>query len=599
LPVVRTLCRMSSNTKINDDPRERAKRLYWQGYKVVEVVEIFKGEGLEIPAATIHSWKNRDDWDGAAPISRVDNALDAELVRLIGKIDKTDRDLKVINQLMNAKEKAARIRKFEAGGSEKHLNEKVRNKGRKTNTEKNYLDINQLDRLEECFKDNLFDYQRVAINNIKKHRITDFLKARQIGWTYLIGRFGGLDCATTGDPQNFLSASKRQSHIFKGYIVDMVKEACDVELQGSDQIQFGHNDGVMNFLSTNKNTAQGYHGHSYFDEYFHIPGFKAFKRNASGMAMHKQWRQCYFSTPSTTSSEAYPFWTGEHFNEGRPKKDHINLDVSHAALKNGRLCEDGRFRQIITIEDAIAGGNDLYDIETLKLEYNPRDFNNLLMCEFLDDTLSEFSLKQMQACMVDSWEVWDDYQPLLIKPYAGDVWIGFDPSRYRDDSSVVVIAPPLKPGGKFRILEKFSWTNMDFETQAAHIYELTKKYNVAYIGIDRSGIGAGVFELVQKFYPATTGINYSLETKNKMVLKAKNVIYKKRLEFDAGWSDLSLSFMSISRDTTGSGKITYKATRNENTGHADLAWAVMHALLNEPLDATSESGGSTSKMETF
>ena len=36
---------------------------------------------------------------------------------------------------------------------------------------------------------------------------------------------------------------------------------------------------------------------------------------------------------------------------------------------------------------------------------------------------------------------------------------------------------------------------------------------------------------------------------------------------------------------TPSGRqITFEAGRSEETSHADLAWAVMHALDNEPLD---------------
>ena len=38
--------------------------------------------------------------------------------------------------------------------------------------------------------------------------------------------------------------------------------------------------------------------------------------------------------------------------------------------------------------------------------------------------------------------------------------------------------------------------------------------------------------------------------------------------------------------------ITYKSGRREDTGHADLAWAVMHALANEPLEGPTEQGGS-------
>jgi hypothetical protein len=54
---------------------------------------------------------------------------------------------------------------------------------------------------------------------------------------------------------------------------------------------------------------------------------------ASGMALHKQWRKTYFSTPSSISHEAYPFWTGDLFNKRRPKKDQVKIDVSTLACK--------------------------------------------------------------------------------------------------------------------------------------------------------------------------------------------------------------------------------------------------------------------------
>ncbi|WP_442905506.1 terminase large subunit domain-containing protein [Halomonas sp. BC04] len=63
------------------------------------------------------------------------------------------------------------------------------------------------------------------------------------------------------------------------------------------------------------------------------------------------------------------------------------------------------------MEDAIAGGCDLFDLEQLRLEYSDDEFANLLMCQFVDDSQSAFPLALVMPCMVDSWEVWDDYRP--------------------------------------------------------------------------------------------------------------------------------------------------------------------------------------------
>src|SRR5690606_18320396 len=116
---------------------------------------------------------------------------------------------------------------------------------------------------------------------------------------------------------------------------------------------------------------------------------------------------------------------------------------------------------------------------------------------------------------------------------------------------------------------------------------------VQYIGIDTTGMGVGVFPLVRKFFPAATAINYDPAVKTRMVLKAKNIISKGRLEFDAGWVDVAQAFMAIRKTLTASGRqVTYDAGRTDDTGHADLAWACMHALDHEPLEGGTEQNKS-------
>jgi hypothetical protein len=151
-----------------------------------------------------------------------------------------------------------------------------------------------------------------------------------------------------------------------------------------------------------------------------------------------------------------------------------------------------------------------------------------------------------------------------------------------------VLAPPLVPGGKFRTLEKIQFRKKNFEEQAQAIKELTEKYTVEYIGIDTTGIGQGVYQLVQQFFPSVRGFHYSPEVKTMLVLKALSVISNGRLEFDAGWSDLVAAFLAIKKSITPSGsKVTYQSSYNEEIGHADLAWATMHALANEPLEGVT------------
>uniref|UniRef100_UPI00406B90FE phage terminase large subunit family protein n=2 Tax=Pantoea TaxID=53335 RepID=UPI00406B90FE len=108
----------------------------------------------------------------------------------------------------------------------------------------------------------------------------------------------------------------------------------------------------------------------------------------------------------------------------------------------------------------------------------------------------------------------------------------------------------------------------------------------------------GVYENVKAFFPAVKEFVYNPTVKNALVLKAFDIISGGRLEFDAGHLDIAQSFMAIRRATTASGnRPTYEASRSEEASHADLAWAAMHALANEPLQG--ESAHTRNIMEIF
>ncbi len=570
----------------DQDPRRKARVLYWMGWRVARIAEL-----LNIKPATIHSWKQRDAWDDATPQDRVDAALETRLIQLVMKAEKEARDFKEIDLLGRQVERAARVKKYLGGGNEADLNPKVanRNKGPKKTPEKNLFTEEEQEKLVEAFKDSLFGYQAGWFRAGQVERIRNILKSRQIGATFYFAREALVDALATGRNQIFLSASKAQAHVFKQYIIQFAKDACGVELRGDPIVL--PNGATLYFLGTNARTAQSYHGNLYFDEYFWVGRFQELRKVASGMAIHKRWRQTYFSTPSSLNHDAHPFWSGALYNKGRPKDQRVQIDLSHAALAPGMRCADGQWRQIVTVEDAVRGGCNLFDLDQLRLEYGPEEYANLLMCQFIDDTASIFPLGLLMRAMVDSWEIWDDFRPLYLRPFGErEVWVGYDPSHTGDSAAIAVLAPPAVPGGKFRVLEKHQFKGMDFQAQADRIQEITQSYRVTYIGIDTTGMGQGVYQLVKQFFPAVRAINYSVDVKVAMVLKALDVFNKGRLEFDAGWIDLAQSFMAIRKTTTESGsRVTFKANRSEEISHADLAWAVMHALYNEPLEGSTST----------
>ena len=575
----------TTDTSLLSDPRRQAALLFWQGYSVPQIAE-----QLQVKRPTVQSWKQRDKWEETAPLNRVEFTLEARLIQLYAKPDLTAHDFKVADFLARQMERLARVNRYGQTGNEADLNPNVanRNKGEKKKPKKNFFSEEAIEKLEEIFRDQSFEYQLEWWRAGLAHRIRHILKSRQIGATFYFAREALLQALKTGHNQIFLSASKTQAYVFRKYIIAFARQA-GVELTG-DPIVLGNNGAELMFLGTNANTAQSHNGDLYVDEIFWIPNFQKLKRVAGGMSSQEHLRTTYFSTPSSLAHGAYPFWSGEQFNKGRnDKSERVDIDISHAALAKGVACPDGQWRQIVTIEDALVKGCTLFNIDTLKRENSVEEFRNLFMCEFVDDKASVFPFEELQRCMVDSLEKWEDYQPFADRPFGHrSVWIGYDPSLRGDSAGCVVIAPPVVAGGRFRILERHQWKGMDFAQQAESIRELTQKYTVEYIGIDATGLGQGVFQLVRSFYPAAREIRYTPEMKTAMVLKAKDTIRRGCLEYDVSATDLTQSFMSIRKTMTSSGRSsTYEASRTEEASHADLAWATMHVLINEPLTAAT------------
>ncbi|HFZ0441360.1 TPA: terminase ATPase subunit family protein [Raoultella ornithinolytica] len=586
---------ITTDTTLLKDPRRQAALLYWQGFSVPQIAEM-----LQTKRPTVQSWKQRDQWDETAPLNRVESTLEARLIQLYAKPNLTPHDFKVADFLARQMERFARINRYGQTGNEVDLNPNVanRNKGDRKKPTKNFFSDEAIEKLEEIFFAESFEYQLRWHRAGLEHRIRDILKSRQIGATFYFSREALLHALKTGHNQIFLSASKTQAYVFREYIIQFARRV-DVDLTG-DPIVIGNNGAKLIFLGTNSNTAQSHNGDLYVDEIFWIPNFQKLRKVSSGMASQSHLRSTYFSTPSTLAHGAYPFWSGELFNRGRARaSERVDIDISHDALAAGVACPDGQWRQIVTIEDALAGGCTLFNLEQLKRENSVDDFRNLFMCEFVDDKASVFPFEDLQRCMVDSLEEWEDFAPFADNPFGSrPVWVGYDPSHSGDSAGCVVLAPPVVAGGKFRILERHQWKGMDFATQAESIRQLTEKYNVEYIGIDATGLGIGVFQLVRSFYPAARDIRYTPEMKTAMVLKAKDVIRRGCLEYDVSATDITTSFMAIRKTMTSSGRsATYEASRTEEASHADVAWATMHALLNEPL--TAGSGQATSSILEF
>lgn len=604
----------------------RARSLFWQQWPMVEIaVEL----GLNYN--TVASWKRRGKWDRSAPVDVVEDRLEAKIAAYLDKEPFTEGDMKRVDFLIRQMTTTARIRKYNATGKEGDLNPKIgkRNddkaKAKRAEKRKNFLTREQWQALLDDFEKWRFEFQDKWWEQ-RNQETRIFRKSRQIGATTYFAReamakiaeavlAGGSALDEVPRNQIFLSASERQALKFRREIFTWVRRVTGVELKGKEVIfdfagvhdeDSGKNTSLesigLYFLSTNTATAQGESGDLYFDEYAWVQGFAQLKRVASAMATHKIYKETYFSSPSTKAHESYAYWSGDEHNQGKAKSEQKTFDITHKNLRDGAIMPDGSWRQEITIHDAVERGlGALVDVEALRRKYSDADFRNLYECEDIDDSESSFPWSILAPARVDSFLKWRDFSPALIdipggRPF-GDkpVLLGYDPNRAgRHDAALVILAPPDQPGiGKFRVLEKLRLGGLDFQGQADVIKAASARYNVVDIAIDTSGAGLAVWELVSNWFPSARKIEYNMASKAALVHKGQNIFRNQRIEFDAGWTDVMRCFIAIRPALTGSQKgVTYVAKTGRDIGHADVAWAILHALSSEPMDAgTAHQGG--------
>ena len=561
--------------------RQRAKQLYWQGYPPAEIARL-----MGISQNTIYSWKKRDEWDETPAIQRVTQSIDARLCQLTAKPTKSGGDLKEMDALTRQMKKLSE-------GQQAEPFKKTR-----TGKKKNHFTEAQIAALREKIQDSLAWHQQGWFAQ-RGQRNRMILKSRQIGATWYFAREALLqalrDDVKHGYQRNqiFLSASRRQAHQFRGFI-QKVAEDVDVELKGGDKILLS-NGAELHFLGTSAATAQSYTGNLFFDEFFWVANFANLRKVAGAMATLKGLTRTYFSTPSSESHEAYPFWTGKRWNEKRKKTSRIEFDTSWKALNSGVLCPDKTWRQIVTLQDVIDHGWEFTDLEEIQDENTPDEYTNLYMCEFVKEGEAVFTLNQLLACSADGYDEWQDWKPYAARPLGDrEVWIGYDANGGTgngDSGAISVIAPPLITGGKFRTIETRQLRGMEFEEQAKAIEDLTFKYNVRHIAIDGTGIGEAVWQLVKKFFPAAVCFIMSLSSKRTLVLKMQQVIRAGRWEYDRSEQALVSAFNAVRKITTPGGQITYDTDRARGVSHGDLAWSTMLAVINEPIGRENGGGG--------
>ncbi|EBQ4754812.1 terminase [Salmonella enterica subsp. diarizonae] len=578
---------------------DKARALYLQRNTPREIRDRLKLASVRV----VYYWATKFEWYTALERDGVEDAI-AERVSLLARRDhKSPEEAEELERLIghHVKIMGMRYKHLEAmaGTSSRQVvadddaesfiaDESGRGgNGRKGGKRKRQPKSNDVSELTaESFQpvvDKLYGFQKTLRAN-KHRRRRNLLKARQIGATWYFAFEAFEDAVLTGDTQIFLSASKRQALVFRTYIAKIAMEYFGIPIKG-DPIRLSNMAEIF-FLATNSNTAQSNSGHLYIDEYMWISRFSTLNTVASAMTTRKKWRMTWFSTPSAKTHEGYLLWSGEKWRKGNAARKDVEFPTFDEYRDGGRECPDGVWRYVVTIEDAVAGGIDDIDVEELRETYSKADFDMLYMCVFVDDKDSIFSFSQLLKCGVDVSR-WEDFHPGEEHPFGNrEVWGGFDPARTGDTATFVVIGVPIVAVERYRVLEVFRWKGLSLVWMSEQIHTIKSRYNMTYIGIDVTGMGIGVFEMVQGFARREAkAIHYSVESKNRLVMKMLDVIDSNRLEWNEEEKEIATAFLQVKKTTTASGNaMTFVADRTNENGHADIFFAIAHAMDNEPLN---------------
>lgn len=570
-----------------------AQALYLRRYTPKEIAKSLHLKNVRI----VYYWAEKYKWALLLSEESIEDAINRRLALLIGRDNKTELELREIDNLVIQHVKIAKIRSkneslaINSGTAEavtgeqtlQQLNEKPGKKPRR----KRRNDISAITpaQLDDVAKTLLYPHQLYVRENKNASRYRFILKSRQIGFTFYFAFEAFEDAILTGNNQIFVSSSKAQARVFSMYIKRIAAEFFDVEIKGGDIITLSNHANLI-LCANNVSTAQSYSGNVYFDEVFWMSKFIDLYTGAKGMATLGDFRITLFSTPSTKDHPCHKLWSGEEWKNGSPKRKNIEFPRDESLRMNGIVCPDKFWRLLITMEDAINLGFDKVDIDDLRESNSAQAFNILYCCRFAESGKSVFNFEKLQKCITDATK-WQDLDWNADRPFGNrEVWAGFDPSRTRDNATFVLVAPPLHPDEKFRVIAVYQWRGMNFKYMANEIRKIKSKFNVTYIGIDITGIGYGVYEHIREFARREVrDIHYNVNIKNQLVLKMVDVVEEGRIEWDENQKTLITAFMSIEQQTTAkSNQITYAASRTEMTGHADEFFAVSHAVFNEPLN---------------
>jgi phage FluMu gp28-like protein len=462
-------------------------------------------------------------------------------------------------------------------------------------------------------KDIELDFYQDAI--IRSNYVyTGILKARQIGWSFLVALKGmvmALDPARIKYTKQFISynfedATEKIRYCREFYESIPAKYKKKLIHKTSTMMEFADEGGktTSRLISIACRPPRGKNGDISFDEMAFYPRNRARAIYAAGAnAILRGGRIEAGSTPFGASGIFYEimtdkqaFKTYKRYNVPWWFSSIMCKSVEEAAELAPEMDTETRVRRWGT--DKLVG---IFESNFLE------DFQQEQECHFVDSASSYISLELIHSntpgmrdgdrdmALADD----DDQEKEEIEVYAaktaqelmdlydrekhGMLYLGYDVGRRRD--AAVIFAIGHINGLKIS-LANIEMRNTPFDDQMDNFYVIMESLPVMRLCLDMTGMGEPLCEsLIKRYGDKIEGVLFSSESKEMLCIAVKRGLEKKEflLQNDRAFHN---QIHSIKREPTQVGRFRYDAERNER-GHADSFWA--WALANYAITQTTSS----------
>lgn len=226
-------------------------------------------------------------------------------------------------------------------------------------------------------------------------------------------------------------------------------------------------------------------------------------------------------------------------------------------------------KHVVNIRQAVADGLPR-DIEMLKKGLADEDaWRQEYLLEWLDEASAWLDFDLINSCEHDLAG-----KPDLYQGYP--VFIGND-IAVRNDKWVVHVYEPI--GDVLWLREKIVKQRISFTEQDAILDDVFKRYRVARLCMDQTGIGEKPVEDAKHRYgnSRVEGVMFTPHNKLVMATIGKQAFEDRKVRIPAGDFQLRTDLHSLQKTVSPTGQPRFVADRDKN-GHADEAWACFLAL---------------------